>query len=79
MRLSARTVTLPLAETFVISRETQDDVELTQVELVHDGVTGFGEAATAANIAKTRIDPHAKVFPGHSSEMTSQADSVVTL
>jgi thioredoxin reductase (NADPH) len=42
-------------------------------------VTGFGEAATAVNVAKTRIDPHAKVFPGHSSEMTSQADSMVMI
>ena len=41
--------------------------------------TGFGEAAVAVNVAKTRIDPHAKVFPGHSSEMTSQAESVVTV
>jgi thioredoxin reductase (NADPH) len=30
--------------------------------------TGFGEAATAANFAKNFIDPHARVFPGHSSE-----------
>ena len=30
--------------------------------------TGFGEAATAANFAKNYIDPHARVFPGHSSE-----------
>jgi len=42
-------------------------------------VTGFGEAAIAVNVAKTRIDPHAKVFPGHSSEMTSQADSMVMI
>jgi ferredoxin/flavodoxin---NADP+ reductase len=42
-------------------------------------VTGFGEAAIAVNAAKTRIDPHAKMFPGHSSEMTSQAESVVTV
>jgi thioredoxin reductase (NADPH) len=41
--------------------------------------TGFGEAAIAVNVAKTRIDPAAKVFPGHSSEMTSQAESVVTV
>ncbi|HEX8551323.1 MAG TPA: NAD(P)/FAD-dependent oxidoreductase [Abditibacteriaceae bacterium] len=32
--------------------------------------TGFGEAATAANFAKNYIDPHARVFPGHSSEKT---------
>jgi L-alanine-DL-glutamate epimerase-like enolase superfamily enzyme len=53
LQLSAQTVTLPLAETFVISRETQDDVELTQIELVHDGVTGFGEAAPIARYDQT--------------------------
>ena len=42
-------------------------------------VTGFGEAAVAVCTAKTRIDPHAKMFPGHSSEMTSQAESIVTI
>ncbi|MBI3292924.1 MAG: NAD(P)/FAD-dependent oxidoreductase [Elusimicrobia bacterium] len=31
--------------------------------------TGFGEAAIAVNFAKTYIDPTAKAFPGHSSEM----------
>jgi ferredoxin/flavodoxin---NADP+ reductase len=41
--------------------------------------TGFGEAAIAVCTAKTRIDPHAKMFPGHSSEMTSQAESIVTV
>lgn len=30
--------------------------------------TGMGEAGTAANFAKTFIDPAAKAFPGHSSE-----------
>jgi thioredoxin reductase (NADPH) len=34
-------------------------------------VTGFGEAAIAVNFAKTFIDPKAKAFPGHSSEMES--------
>jgi hypothetical protein len=42
-------------------------------------VTGFGEAAIAVCHAKTRIDRNAKIFPGHSSEMTSQAESVVTI
>jgi ferredoxin/flavodoxin---NADP+ reductase len=41
--------------------------------------TGFGEAVIAVNVAKTRIDPKAKAFPGHSSEMTTQADSMVTI
>jgi len=31
--------------------------------------TGVGEAATAVCIAKTRLDPTAKLFPGHSSDM----------
>ncbi len=30
--------------------------------------TGIGEAGTAANFAKTFIDPGAKAFPGHSSD-----------
>ncbi|HVT82349.1 MAG TPA: NAD(P)/FAD-dependent oxidoreductase, partial [Phycisphaerae bacterium] len=42
-------------------------------------VTGFGEAAIAVCTAKTRVDPHAKLFPGHSSEMTTQAESIVTV
>ena len=45
MELSARIVTVPLAETFVIARDAQDDVDLCQVELRHDGAAGFGEAA----------------------------------
>jgi thioredoxin reductase (NADPH) len=31
--------------------------------------TGFSEACTAVNFAKHHIDPHARIFPGHSSEM----------
>ncbi|AIE88083.1 NAD(P)/FAD-dependent oxidoreductase [Fimbriimonas ginsengisoli] len=31
--------------------------------------TGVGEAATAVCYAKTRLDPAAKLFPGHSSDM----------
>src|SRR6185369_7891154 len=41
--------------------------------------TGFGEAATAVNYAKVRLDPLAKAFPGHSSEMTPQNSSTVTI
>jgi L-alanine-DL-glutamate epimerase-like enolase superfamily enzyme len=53
LQLSAQIVTLPLAETFHISRESQDEVELTQVELVHDGLSGFGEAAPIARYDQT--------------------------
>jgi L-alanine-DL-glutamate epimerase-like enolase superfamily enzyme len=45
MDITARIATLELAETFVISRESQDTAEVVQVELHHDGVSGFGEAA----------------------------------
>jgi L-alanine-DL-glutamate epimerase-like enolase superfamily enzyme len=45
VELSARIVRLPLATTFVISRESQDVAELTQVEIRHGGTSGFGEAA----------------------------------
>lgn len=32
-------------------------------------VTGFGQAAIAANAAKQRTDPKSRLFPGHSSEL----------
>jgi L-alanine-DL-glutamate epimerase-like enolase superfamily enzyme len=45
MELTARTVTLRLAETFVIAREASDEADVVQVALEHDGVVGRGEAA----------------------------------
>jgi L-Ala-D/L-Glu epimerase len=45
MEITARIATLELAETFVISRESHDTAEVVQVELEHDGVSGFGEGA----------------------------------
>src|SRR6266571_3868864 len=45
MEVTARIATLGLAETFVISRESQDTAEVVQVEIRHDGVSGFGEGA----------------------------------
>ena len=44
MEVSARKVTLELAETFVISRRASDTEEGLVVELRHSGVSGFGEA-----------------------------------
>ncbi len=35
-------------------------------------VTGLGQAAIASNAAKQKIDPEARMFPGHSSEMKPQ-------
>ena len=45
MELDARIVTLQLAETFTISRESRDEEDVVQVELRHDGHSGWGEAA----------------------------------
>jgi len=45
VELNARIVTLRLAETFTISRESADEAEVVQIDVTHDGVTGHGEAA----------------------------------
>jgi L-Ala-D/L-Glu epimerase len=45
VNLTARTATVHLAETFTISRGSEDDVDVVQVEIEHEGVSGFGEAA----------------------------------
>ena len=45
MDLEARIATVRMAETFVISRGASDEAEVVDVELRHDGVSGFGEAA----------------------------------
>jgi L-Ala-D/L-Glu epimerase len=48
VEISARKVTLRLAETFTISRGSEDEAEVVQVEVSHDGTTGYGEAAPVA-------------------------------
>ena len=53
MRLSARIEGLPLAEPFVIARETTEVAEVVWVELEHDGVTGYGEAAPIERYEET--------------------------
>jgi L-Ala-D/L-Glu epimerase len=45
VELTAEIVTVRLAETFVIAREASDEEDVVQVELHHDGVSGFGEGA----------------------------------
>jgi L-alanine-DL-glutamate epimerase-like enolase superfamily enzyme len=45
MELTARKVTLKLAETFTISRGSEDEADVVEVELRHGDVSGFGEAA----------------------------------
>ena len=53
MEVSARIETLRLAETFVIAREASDEAEVVQVELRHEGVSGFGEAAPIERYGKS--------------------------
>jgi L-alanine-DL-glutamate epimerase-like enolase superfamily enzyme len=45
VELAARIVTLELPETFTIARGSQDAAEVVEVEIRHQGVSGFGEAA----------------------------------
>ena len=68
MEVSARLVTVPLAETFTIARSSQDDVELCQIEIRHDGLSGFGEAAPidrygeSASSARDYVEEHADLL-----------------
>src|SRR5947209_8539126 len=45
MKLAAEKVTVQLAETFTISRSSEDEADVVQVAIEHDGTTGYGEAA----------------------------------
>ncbi len=45
MELRARTVSLPLVDTFAIARMARSETELVRVEVEHDGLVGLGEAA----------------------------------
>ena len=45
MKLTTRVATVQLAETFTISRGSEDDADVVQVEVEHEGVSGHGEAA----------------------------------
>jgi L-alanine-DL-glutamate epimerase-like enolase superfamily enzyme len=45
VEITAQKNTLRLAETFTISRGSEDEADVVQVAITHDGLTGFGEAA----------------------------------
>ena len=68
MDVSARIVTLELAETFVISRSASDTEDVVVVELRHSGVSGFGEAQPAgrygesAESAQAYVEEHAELL-----------------
>jgi L-alanine-DL-glutamate epimerase-like enolase superfamily enzyme len=53
VELSARIVTLELAERFTIARGSQDAADVVEVEIRHDGVSGFGEAAPIERYAES--------------------------
>ena len=53
MVITAEIVRLRLAETFVISRESQDVADVVQVAITHAGITGRGEAAPIERYAET--------------------------
>jgi L-Ala-D/L-Glu epimerase len=53
VKLTARQATVQLAETFTISRGSEDEAAVVQVEVEHDGVSGFGEAAPIERYAES--------------------------
>src|SRR5436305_14425173 len=53
MEIRAQRATLRLAETFTISRGSEDEAEVVQVEVEHEGVSGYGEAAPVARYAES--------------------------
>src|SRR3954469_7937731 len=53
VEITAHKVTLRLAETFTISRSSEDEAEVVQVEVSHEGTTGYGEAAPIARYSES--------------------------
>ena len=49
MQLTASKATVKLAETFTISRGSEDEADVVQVEIAHEGVSGYGEATPLAH------------------------------
>jgi L-alanine-DL-glutamate epimerase-like enolase superfamily enzyme len=68
VQVSARIETLALAETFVIARSARDAEDVVQVELLHSGVRGYGEAAPidhydeTAESALAYVQEHAELL-----------------
>jgi L-Ala-D/L-Glu epimerase len=68
VEISARIVTLELAETFVISRSARDTEDALVVELRHSGVSGFGEAqpldhyGESPESARNFVEEHAELL-----------------
>jgi L-alanine-DL-glutamate epimerase-like enolase superfamily enzyme len=68
VQVSARIATLELAETFVISRSARDTEPVIEVELLWDGVRGYGEGAPVdyhgetAESALAYVEEHAELL-----------------
>ncbi|MET0608283.1 MAG: dipeptide epimerase, partial [Gaiellaceae bacterium] len=72
MQLEARIATVRMAETFVISRGASDEAEVVYVELRHDGVSGFGEAAPIERYDESAES--ARAFAVEAGELLSGMD-----
>ena len=72
MQLEARIATVRMAETFVISRGASDEAEVVDVELRHDGVSGFGEAAPIERYDESAES--ARAFAVEAGELLSGMD-----
>ena len=59
MEVAARILTLELAETFTISRSSQDIAQVVEVVVRHDGGSGFGEAAPIDRYDQTAVSAKA--------------------
>src|SRR5687767_6034437 len=53
VKLSYRTATVHLSEPFTISRSTSVEEDVLQVEIEHDGTSGFGEAQPQEEYGET--------------------------
>src|SRR5438045_1247280 len=67
VEISARIVTLELAETFVISRESTDTAEVVQVELRDGEHVGYGEAAPITRYGQS-AEPTLAFLEQHADE-----------
>jgi len=57
--LTSRAVTLQLAETFTISRSSEDEAQVVQVEVRHGSLVGYGEAAPIARYEESAASAQA--------------------
>jgi L-Ala-D/L-Glu epimerase len=72
VQLEARIATVRMTETFVISRGASDEAEVVYVELGHDGVSGFGEAAPIERYDESAES--ARAFAVEAGELLSGMD-----